>query len=137
MVEYQGNPLAEPPIEFEQAPYYRYTAWKKLVDAYGPVWELSSAAVAISVRQFARWVGWEENGLLNVPNPCPASPASCHLLAAYLTGYRLLAIILTGVSAWLIAALVKRSQPDLVPAALAAWLLCPMTLISSAVGASQ
>jgi hypothetical protein len=55
-------------------------------------------------------------------------------LVAYLTGYRLLAIGLTGISAALIFSLVKRVKPSLAPAALAAWLWCPMTLVAVGIG---
>jgi hypothetical protein len=154
MVEYKGNPLADPPAEFDLTPYYRYTAWKKLVDAYGPVWELSSAAVSVAVHQFSKLTGWWVVGFQS----CPQSPDSCRLLVAYLTGYRLLAIGLTGISGAFIFSLVKHTgstlqpsgtlppdntlppgstlppRPSLAPAALAAWLWCPMTLVAVGIG---
>jgi hypothetical protein len=130
--EYGANPLINVPAEFElSTPYARYVAWRKNVDTYGPVWEASSAFVAVSVHQMAYSFGWwDESDAV-----CPKSPQSCRLLAVYITGYRLLAILLTGLSGWLIYSMVRHSQPSLGSLALAAWLLNPMTLIATAVGA--
>jgi hypothetical protein len=55
-------------------------------------------------------------------------------LIGYLTGYRLFAVVLTGLSGWLIASMLRRSQPGLAPLGLAAWLLNPMTLVATALG---
>ena len=131
MTEYQANPLVDVPESFGLSiPYTRYLAWRKSVDTYGPIWEAFSAAVASSVRQVTAWLGW-----WNVSNPdCPKSPESCRLLIVYITGYRLLAISLTGLSGCLIASIVKRSQPALVLLALVAWLWNPLTLLTTAVG---
>ncbi len=131
MVEYQANPLVDVPNDFSlSTPYSRYLAWRKNVDTYGPVWEAASAAMARSVRQAARWLGWWVEGALS----CPKSPKSCRLLITYLTGYRLLAVGLTGLSGWLIASIVRRSQAALVPLALGAWLLNPLVLVATALG---
>lgn len=131
MVEYQANPLADVPESLGlSVPYARYLAWRKNVDTYGPVWEASSAAVALSVRQSTRWLGW-----WGTAQPvCPKSPESCRLLMVYITGYRLLAILLTGFSGWFIASMVRRDHTPLVPMALAAWWLSPLTLLATAVG---
>ena len=131
MTEYQANPLVDVPKSFGlSTPYARYLAWWKYVDTYGPVWEASSAAVSNGVRQVTDWLGWWSE---DYP-VCPKSPESCRLLVVYVTGYRLLAISLTGLSGWLIASIVKRRQISLSPLALAAWLLNPVTLIATAVG---
>jgi hypothetical protein len=131
MTEYQANPLVEVPESFSlSTPYTRYLAWRKYVDTYGPVWEASSAAVSSGVHHLANWLGWWDE---DAP-VCPKSPESCRLLIVYVTGYRLLAIGLTGLSGWLISNMVRRSQTSLVPLALAAWLLNPMTLMATAVG---
>jgi hypothetical protein len=131
MVEYQANPLVDVPNDFSLiTPYSRYLAWRKNVDSYGPVWEASSAAVAVSVRQTARLLGWWDE---TYP-VCPKSPESCRLLVAYITGYRLLSILLIGLGGWIIASMVGRSHPSLVSLALATWLLNPMTLVASALG---
>ncbi len=132
MTEYQANPLVDVPADFAlSTPYIRYLAWRKHIDTYGPVWEVSSASVAVGVRQVARWLEWWDE-----KQPvCPRSPESCRLLMAYITGYRLLATALTGLSGWLIASMVRHNQASLTPVALAAWLLNPLTLISTAVGA--
>ena len=131
MAEYHANPLVDTPDEFSiSTPYSRYLAWRKNVDTYGPVWEASSSAVAISVRQVAIWLRWWDE----TSPACPRSPESCRLLIVYITGYRLLAVILTGLSGWLIFSIMSHSQPRLAALALAAWLLCPMTLIATALG---
>ncbi len=131
MAEYQANPLTEVPNTFGLAmPYTRYLAWRKSVDTYGPVWESVSAFVAYTVRQAASWLGWWSS---DYP-VCPKSLESCRLLMMYLTGYRLLAIILTGLSGWLIAGIVRRRRVDLAPLALAAWLMNPLVLITTALG---
>lgn len=131
MAEYRANPLVDVPDAFGlSTPYARYLAWRKNVDTYGPTWEASSAAVASGVRQAARWLGWWDEAY----PVCPKSPESCRLLVVYITGYRLLAIILTGLSGWMIANMVRRNQPLLAPLALAAWLLNPMTLVATALG---
>jgi len=131
MTEYQANPLVDVPEDFDlSTPFSRYLAWRKYVDTYGPVWEASSAAVSSSVRQAAEWLGWWDE---QAP-VCPKSPESCRLLILYLTGYRLLAIGLTGLSGWLIFSMVRQERYSLAPLALGAWLLNPLTLVASAVG---
>jgi hypothetical protein len=131
MTEYHANPLVDTPDEFDlSTPYTRYLAWRKNVDTYGPVWEASSAAVAVSVRQVTRWLGWWDE---TYP-VCPKSHESCRLLTVYITCYRLLAVILTGLSGWLIFSMTRRNNPSLAGLALAAWLLSPMTLIATALG---
>lgn len=130
MAEYRANPLVEVPASYGTAPYNRYIAWRKNVDTYGPIWEATSVAVTSVVRQIARWLGWWDESLPS----CPRSPESCRLLIAYLTGYRILAISLAGISAGVIASMVRRTQPSLTPLALAAWLWSPMTLLTTAVG---
>ena len=129
MVEYHANPLAEVPDSFDiSTPYSRYLAWRYHVDTYGPVWEGTSAAIASTVHLVSSWLGW-----WNESAPvCPKSVESCRMLIVYITGYRLVAVILTGISGWLIAKIVGRTQPDFVPVALAIWLWCPLTLISTA-----
>lgn len=130
MVEYQANPLAEVPHSYRTKPFIRYVAWQKYVDTYGPVWEMSSAGVAKSVRQIATGLGWWEEDEAG----CPDSPEACRLLIMYLTGYRLLAVGLTGLSGGLIWSMVRRNRPSWGALALAGWLLNPVMLISSAMG---
>jgi hypothetical protein len=131
MTEYDGNPLVEVPDSYSlSTPYSRYLAWRKHVDTYGPVWEASSAAIASGVRQVTRWLDWWNNAY----PVCPKSPESCRLLAVYITGYRLLAITMTGLSGWLIFSIVRHNKPLLAPMALATWLLSPLTLIAAALG---
>jgi len=131
MVEYQANPLVDVPEDLDlSTPYSRYLAWRKYVDTYGPVWEASSAAVSSGVHRVAEWLDWWDE---DAP-VCPKSPESCHLLIVYVTGYRLLAITLTGLSGWLIYNIVRHQQSTLAPLALATWLLNPLTLLVTAVG---
>lgn len=131
MAELGANPLAEPPIDFRRAAFFSYLAWHSHVDTYGPLWEMASAGVATSVRTVLQMFGlWKPSELA-----CPQAAAACHTLTGYLTGYRLLAIGLTGVSAWLLGSMVRRNRPELVNAALVAWLWSPLVLIASGVGA--
>ncbi len=131
MTVYHGNPLANVPDDYNlSTPYTLYLAWRKNVDTYGPVWEIFSAVVSNGVRQVAQSLGW-----WNESAPvCPKSTTSCRLFMAYITGYRLLAITLTGLSGWLIAKIVELREKSLVPLALATWLINPITLIASALG---
>jgi len=132
MTEYQANPLAEVPDSFGLSmPFTRYIAWRKSVDTYGPIWEVSSAAIATGVREVSSRLGWWDETAAN----CPASRESCRLLILYITGYRLMAVCLVGLSGWLVASITRRYQPALVPLALAAWLWNPLTLIAAGVGA--
>ena len=129
-VESNANPLVEVPRSYRTNAYIRFVAWQKNVDTYGPLWEITSIGVSSAVHQFAEMSNWEINGLPS----CPKSPASCRLLITYLTSYRLLAVILSGIAAALIASMVNRIQPGYAPIALAAWLWNPLALISTAVG---
>ena len=130
MVEYQANPLVDIPKTLSRGHFYLYTAWYKNVDTYGPVWEMASAGVAAAVHFASPMFGGMS---LDLPS-CPDSPKPCRWLMIYLTGYRLLSIVLTGISAVIIARIMRQVQPVLVSAALAAWLWNPLTLMASAVG---
>ena len=131
MTELGANPLTDVPTQYRNAPYFHYLAWHDHVDAYGPVWEMTSAVTATSAREVLKAVG-----LWATSNPsCPQSPLSCHSLIGYVTAYRLVAVGLSGLSGWLILSLVQRSRPHLAAAALAAWLWSPLLLVSTAIGA--
>ena len=131
MTVYHANPLVDVPDSYPvTTPYSRYLAWRKHVDTYGPVWEAASASISGSVRRITLRVGWW-NDIYPV---CPTSPESCRMLAVYITGYRLFAITLNGLSGWLIFSMVRHRQTALAPMGLAAWLLSPMTLIATALG---
>jgi hypothetical protein len=130
MVESNANPLVEVPRSYRTNAFIRFVAWQKNVDTYGPLWEITSFGVSSAVHQLAEISNLEISGLPS----CPKSPASCRLLITYLTSYRLLAVILSGFAAALITSMVNRIQPQLAPAALAAWLWNPLALISTAVG---
>lgn len=131
MDRFDASPLLTTPNAYPHAPFYRYVAWKKHVDTYGPLWEYASAATAGSVRTVLTWTGEFQEALPS----CPQTAASCRTLAAYLTGYRLLAILLTGSSGLLIYGIVRITQPALAPLALATWLWNPLLLITTALGA--
>lgn len=114
IVEYGASPLAVAPFVFEKQPFYAYITWRGQVDTYGPLWEYASGAVAWAVHYgFGRTDSF----------------------AAYIVGYRLLAVTLTGVCGLLIALMVRHSAPQLVPAALLAWFWNPLLLITTAMGA--
>lgn len=111
-----ASPLALVPAQFAGEPLYAYVHWTEQVDTYGPLWEYASWAVSAVVGRG----GWRTEQ---------------ELLIASVTGYRLLAIGLAGLCAAVIAAIVRRRDPELVPAALVAWLWNPLLLTASAVGA--
>jgi hypothetical protein len=131
MTDLGTNPLTDVPTQYRGAPYFNYLAWYDHVDAYGPVWEMTSAATAAGTRAVLKGVGtWTTSNA-----SCPQSPLACRSLIGYVSGYRLLAIGLTGLSGWLILSMVRRSRPHLAAAALAAWLWSPLLLASTAIGA--
>lgn len=131
LAEFGASPLAITPSAFSRAPYYLYISWHSHVDTYGPLWEYASAGVAAGVRALLqradRWPDMRQT--------CPASAESCSALVAYLTGYRLLAVVLVGLTGGLIYAMVRRVRAHDAPAALLAWLWNPVLLIGTAVGA--
>jgi hypothetical protein len=114
LVEFGASPLAGAPAPFKHQPFYEYITWRGQVDTYGPLWEYASGMVAWMVHYvFGR----------------------ADSLAAYILGYRLLAIALAGVCGALVVAIVRRHAPEQAPAALLAWLWNPLLLITSAIGA--
>lgn len=131
MDRFAVSPLLTTPNAYPHAPFYHYVAWKKSVDTYGPLWEYASAATSKTVRTALVWTGALRE---QVPN-CPQTAESCRMLATYLTGYRLLAILLTAFSALLIYRIVRATHPTLAPLALATWLWNPLLLIATALGA--
>lgn len=131
LVEQAASPLTTPPNDLPRQPFYHYTAWKKHVDTYGPVWEYASGGVAWAVgRGLERWQLWPARHLA-----CPNSAASCRALMAYVSGYRLLAILLALVCGGLIAAMVRRQDGRLLLPALLAWFWNPLVLTATALGA--
>lgn len=131
MAELGANPLKEVPAQYRSAPHFYYLAWHDFVDTYGPIWEMKSAATAVIAREALRAIGaWAPPDL-----SCPQSPLACRSLIGYVTAYRLLAVGLTGLSAWLIVSMVRRVRPHLIEAALAAWLWSPLLLVATAIGA--
>jgi hypothetical protein len=114
IVEYGASPLATAPAVFLNQPFYNYITWRGQVDTYGPLWEYASGAVAWAVHAvFGR----------------------ADSLVAYIVGYRLMAVLLTGLCGLLIALIVRRNAPQLIPAALLAWFWNPLVLITTAIGA--
>lgn len=131
MIEYQGNPLIEPPRDYSARPFYGYLAWHNHVDTYGPMWELFSAGTSVGARFVAQALGWWDFGYPF----CPKSVESCRLLVIYLSTYRFLALLLIGICGWLVSRIVRRSDPAQVSGALVTWFWFPLTLIAGAVGA--
>jgi hypothetical protein len=114
LVEYGASPLAMAPVAFNTRPFYEYLTWRGQVDTYGPLWEYASALAAWAVHYVA---------------------GRADSLIAYILGYRLLAVLLTGLSGILVVSIVRRGAPQLAPAALLAWLWNPLVLTSTAIGA--
>jgi len=128
---FAASPLMTTPNAYPHAPFYYYVAWKRHVDTYGPLWEYASASTSKTVRVTLEWT---DTFTEQLPS-CPRSAASCRTLAAYVTGYRLLAILLTGFSGLLLYGIVGTRQPAFAPLALATWLWNPLLLIATALGA--
>ncbi len=103
MAEFKANPLLDLPKDYSNKAFYLYIAWHSFVDAYGPIWETASSGLANAVRLIAQSLGW---WVPDLPS-CPQSQASCRLFILYISSYRLMAIGLTGLSAWLISRLVR------------------------------
>ena len=133
MAEFGVSPLAVTPDLFRRSPYYLYISWHAHVDTYGPLWEYTSATIAASVRGALQLAGWWSNGLPT----CPSGPESCHMLIAYITGYRILAIGLAGVSGALIYRMVRRAPPPQGPAAPVASVSDPGLLVGTPPGAHK
>lgn len=131
MAEYGVSPLAVAPNAVAPRLFYNYISWKGFVDTYGPLWEYASATMA-------RIVGYGLS-FTNLQPPhspgCIGTRPECSVLTGYITGYRLLAIALTGVSGWLIAQIVQSSHPAQVALALTLWFWNPLVLIVTALGA--
>ena len=106
MTEYKANPLSDVPESLGlSSPYIYYLGWRTNVDTYGPIWETASYSTSSGVGILARWLGWWGS----TSPVCPQSQESCRLLILYITGYRVLAASLTGLSGWLIASIVGRT----------------------------
>lgn len=131
VAELGASPLADPPELFPDHPFYAYITWTDFVDAYGPLWEGASGAVAASTRVFLIATGRWYAGAVQ----CPDNAASCFMLTSYVLAYRSLAVLLAGLCGWLIYAISARQSLPLARAALLVWLWNPLLLVSSAVGA--
>jgi len=114
LVEFGCSPLAVAPVAFQGQPFYEYITWRGQVDTYGPLWEYASGALAWAVHYLAGRAGSQ---------------------VAYIIGYRVMAIVFTGLCGVIVAVIVRRSAPKHVPAALLAWLWNPLVLITTAIGA--
>jgi hypothetical protein len=129
--EHGASPLAVAPNQFSRSAFYLHIAWHDEVDTYGPLWEHASRAVAEAVKLALQAGG---NWAPDQPS-CPGAPASCRMLAAYVAGYRLFSIALTGLSGLLVYAIVRSARPGLAMAGLLAWLWNPLLLAATALGA--
>ncbi len=128
LVEYGYSPLNTTPYQLHDFPFHRYVSWSEWVDAYGPIWEYASAGIAWVVRTVATTA---DLGVTN-NQVCSIQPTLCIYLIKYVSAYRLCAIALTGACAWLIGRLVPNEHKA---TAWATFLLNPLTLIATAVGA--
>jgi hypothetical protein len=131
VAELGASPLADPPELFPDQPFYAYITWTDFVDAYGPLWEIASGAVAAATHALLVATGRWYDGAAQ----CPDSAAACFMLTSYVLAYRSLAVLLAGLCGWLIYAITARQSPPLERAALLVWLWNPLLLVSSAVGA--
>ncbi|NJM06633.1 hypothetical protein HC891_11240 [Candidatus Gracilibacteria bacterium] len=114
-----ASPLAQSPTPFADRPFWDYITWRGQVDTYGPLWEYASGGVAWSVGA-------------RLPRPIAVTSGE---LAAYVTGYRLLAVATSGLCGLVVYSIVRRADPTYAEAALLAWLWNPLLLIATAVGA--
>jgi hypothetical protein len=119
LAEHGASPLAQSPTPFADKPFWDFITWRGQVDTYGPLWEYASGSVA-----------WAVGALL--PRPLAETTND---LAAYVTGYRLLAVAMSGLCGLIIYSMVRRHDAALTPAALLAWLWNPLLLTATAVGA--
>ncbi len=108
LAKFGASPLTVTPYTYRDEPFYSYIGWGQWIDAYGPVWEYISGAVALS---------------------------GDGTLASYVLRYRLLSVMLTGLCGALIYVLVRAEAPQYAPAALLAWSWNPLLLISTALAA--
>jgi hypothetical protein len=114
LVEFGASPLAISPAAYRSQLFYKYITWRGQVDTYGPLWENASGLVA-----------WVVSVVLGRADS----------QIAYIVGYRLLAVVLSGLCGSMIALIVRRYDPAAVPIALLAWLWNPLLLITTAIGA--
>ena len=128
MVEYGYSPLVTTPSALQQFPFHRYVSWSQWVDAYGPLWEYASAGLSMLVRLTAT----PAEQAVTINQTCDVQAALCSYLTKYITAYRLFSILLTGGCGWLIGRWV---EPERKAGVQAAFLVNPLTLISTAVGA--
>jgi Gpi18-like mannosyltransferase len=129
-VEDRLSPLAVAPTLYLDRLYAEYITWRGQVDTYGPIWEYASYAVAWLVGEQLRSAGYPDPTV--VPN-C-AVPGSPCLISWYIIGYRLLAILLSGLCGGIIYRLVRHHTPSHAPAALVIWLWNPLLLLTTALG---
>ena len=131
--DYGLSPLTHRPVEIDNTPFHRYVSWDDWVDAYGPVWEYASATVAWLVHRVAS----PAEMLVHINQTCDVQAAVCTLLAKYVTGYRLLATLLTGACGLCIFTIVRHltHSASRATSALLLWLWNPLVILSTAVGA--
>lgn len=124
------SPLAVAPEDAPRQSFFYYTAWKKYVDTYGPLWEYTSAGVSRMVRQNPWLGGWAGmDGVI-----CPQLEPDCAGILAYVTGYRLWALFLTLLSGGLVFVIVQHHNPAHTLPALIAWFWNPLLVFAIALG---
>jgi hypothetical protein len=128
LFEYGRSPLLVPPSVLKEAPFYRYVTWADWIDAYGPLWEYTSAGLAWLVR-----LGATPAQLTVVSNlDCDKQAAACSYLLRYVTAYRLFAITCIALSGLVLQFALPPAQRR---RGVALLLLNPLVLISAALGA--
>jgi hypothetical protein len=134
MAEHGLSPLTTTPYEVQHYAFHRYVSWSQWVDAYGPMWEYASAAIAWLVR--AQSSPDKLAALASGNQVCTELPVLCVALTDYVTTYRLFALAMSAICGALIYAIVKRERDDdAARTALLGWLWNPLVLISTAIGA--
>ncbi len=126
LVRYQANTFINTPSDFKSDPLFWYTAWRRAVTAYGPLWEGLSWLTA---RLAGEPPGVPGSG--NVPGLHGADPARdaelLRLILAY-KGLSALGFLFCGAAIWLT---LRRNAPEYRWLGLYLWLWNPLALWES------
>jgi len=125
-VRYQANTFISTPSDFKSDPLFWYTAWRRAVTAYGPLWE--------GLSWLAAWLAGEVPGVPGsgkVPGLHGADPVRdanlLRLLLAY-KGLSAVGFLLCGAAIWL---MLRRNAPEYRWLGLFLWLWNPLALWES------
>ena len=126
LVRYEANTFITTPTDFKSDPLFWYTAWRRSVTAYGPLWEGMSWLTA--------WLAGEKPGVPGtgavpgLPGADPVRDAELlRLLLAY-KGLSALGFLLCGAAIWLT---LRRTAPEYRWLGLFLWLWNPLALWES------